>query len=294
MTFYLVRFLDKAAIIEEEQSSTKKQINPWRLATVTKVEEMKLIVNMIPIWFTTLPFGICVAQAATFFIKQGTTLDRTITKDFIIPPASIYALAAIGMIFSVTVYDRVLAPLSRKVMKNERGITILQRIGIGMIFSVATMIVAALVERKRLGLVEKNPTNGSLSMSVFWLAPQFLIIGIGDGFTLVGLQEYFYEQVPDSMRSLGIALYLSVIGAANFLSSVLITVVDHLSERGGKSWFGKDLNSSRLDYFYWLLAGITAVNLGVYGVVARRYSYKNVKKTTLAVGDCYEGNNNVV
>ncbi|GFP86293.1 protein nrt1/ ptr family 5.6 [Phtheirospermum japonicum] len=283
------KFLDKAAIIEEgRQNSTKKQ-NPWRLATVTKVEEMKLIINMIPIWLTTLPFGICVAQGSTFFIKQGTTLDRKITRDFTIPPASIYALAAIGMIITVVIYDKALEPFLRKVTGKERGINILRRIGIGMSFSVVTMMVAALVEKKRLNLVEKNPSEGSISMSVFWLAPQFLIIGIADGFALVGLQEYFYDQVPDSMRSLGIALYLSVIGAANFLSSLMITLVDRVTEKGGKSWIGKDLNSSRLDYFYWLLAGITTVNLCVYVIVARRYSYKNVRRTNVAVADCYGG-----
>ncbi|KAL0451097.1 UNVERIFIED_CONTAM: protein NRT1/ PTR FAMILY 5.7 [Sesamum latifolium] len=283
-----LKFLDKAAIIEDGQDSAEKK-KPWRLATVTKVEEMKLVVNMIPIWLTTIPFGICVAQASTFFIKQGTTLDRKITHDFMIPPASIYALAAIGMIISVTIYDKLLEPFLRRVTGHERGIKVLQRIGIGMIFSVLTMVVAALVERKRLNVVERNPLEGSVSMSVFWLAPQFLIIGIGDGFALVGLQEYFYDQVPDSMRSLGIALYLSVIGAANFLSSLLITLVDHVTEKGGKSWFGKDLNTSRLDYFYWLLAGITAGNIFIFAFVASRYSYKNVRKTTVAVADCYEG-----
>lgn len=159
-----------------------------------------------------------------------------------------------------------------------------------MVFSFVTMVVSALVERKRLSIVDKDPVKGSLSMSVFWLAPQFLIIGMGDGFSLVGLQEYFYDQVPDSMRSLGIGLYLSVLGVANFLSSFLITIVDRVTEKGGKSWFGKDLNSSRLDYFYWLLAAMIAVNFGVYVVVARRYSYKNVqKRAAVAVADCYEG-----
>lgn len=271
-----LKFLDRAAIVTDDE------INPWRLATVTKVEEMKLIVNMVPIWFTTLPFGICVAQAATFFIKQGATLDRKITQNFMIPPASIYAMAAIGMIFSVTIYDKILVPFLRKVTGNERGINILLRIGIGMIFSVATMVVAALVERKRLSIVEKNPLEGSVSMSIFWLVPQFIIIGVGDGFTLVGLQEYFYDQVPDSMRSLGIAFYLSVLGVANFLSSLLITLVDHVTGKCGKSWFGKDLNSSRLDYFYWLLAGITAVNLCAYTFLASQYSYKNTQITTSA------------
>ncbi|KAL2481599.1 Protein NRT1/PTR FAMILY 5.7 [Abeliophyllum distichum] len=285
-----LKFLDKAAIIDDYQNKEEKKQNnnPWRLATVTRVEEMKLVINLIPVWLTTLPFGICVAQASTFFIKQSTTMNRKIVHNFLIPPATVYALAAIGMIISVTFYDRLLVPFLRRVTGNERGVKILQRIGFGMMFSIITMVVAALVERKRLNIVEKNPLKGSISMSVFWLAPQFMIIGIGDGFALVGLQEYFYDQVPDSMRSLGIALYLSVIGAANFLSSLLITLVDHITEKGGKSWFGKDLNSSRLDYFYGLLAIITSVNLCVYLFVARRYSYKNVQKTTTAVADCNE------
>ncbi|PSS23784.1 Protein NRT1/ PTR FAMILY 5.7 like [Actinidia chinensis var. chinensis] len=289
-----LKFLDKAAIVEDKEDSNLKQQSPWRLATVTKVEELKLVLNMIPIWLATLPFGICVAQSSTFFIKQGTMLDRKIGRSFLIPPASLYALAAIGMIISVLLYEKVLLPFLRKATGNERGVKILQRIGFGMIFSVVTMIVAALVERKRLGLVEKNPLKGSTTMSVFWLAPQFLIIGFGDGFALVGLQEYFYDQVPYSMRSLGIAFYLSVIGVANFISSLLITIVDHVTENMGKSWFGKDLNNSRLDNFYWLLAIITAVNLSGYVVLARQYSYKNEQgRGAVAVVDCYEGGDGV-
>ncbi|OVA17763.1 Proton-dependent oligopeptide transporter family [Macleaya cordata] len=289
-------FLDKAAILEEEgdkedQGSIMKQQSPWRLATVTKVEELKLVLNLVPIWFSTLTFGLCVAQGSTFFIKQGATMNRKIgSNGFEIPPASIFSLAAVGMIITVTVYDRILVPLLRRLTGNERGINILQRIGIGMVFSSLTMIIAALVERKRLGVAEREIIQGggkgAISMSVFWLAPQFLIIGIGDGFTLVGLQEYFYDQVPDSMRSLGIAFYLSVLGASNFLSSFMITVIDDLTQSGGRnSWFGKDLNHSRLDKFYWLLAGMNALNLCVYMFIARRYSYKNVLRR-VAVADC--------
>ncbi|KAM0072687.1 putative proton-dependent oligopeptide transporter family, PTR2 family proton/oligopeptide symporter [Helianthus debilis subsp. tardiflorus] len=283
------KFLDKAAIIEEKYFSEKKQCDPWRLSTVTKVEELKLILNMIPIWLTSLPFGMCVAQSTTFFIKQGALMDRKITHRFALPPASIYGLAAFGMIFLVTVYDRILIPILRRITRTERGINILQRIGIGMVFSVITMIVSAIVEKKRLNVVQNDPLHGSATMSVFWLAPQFIFFGIADGFTLVGLQEYFYDQVPDSMRSLGIALYLSVIGAGNFLSSFLITIVDHATTKvSGESWFGKDLNSSRIDNFYLFLAAITAANLCVYVYVASRYSYKNVqKKTEVAVADCY-------
>lgn len=274
------RFLDKAAIIEDDENTTSEQKrNPWRLTTLTKVEEVKLILNLIPIWLTSITFGVCLAQASTFFVKQAATMNLNITDNFKIPSASIYSIGAIAMLISVTVYDKILVPFLRKSTGNERGINILQRIGFGMIFSVIAMSVAALVETKRL----KSPHP--MSMSVFWLAPQYIILGLGDGFTLVGLQEYFYDQVPDSMRSLGIAFYLSVIGVGSFMSSFLITAVDHVTEKSGKSWFGKDLSSSRLDNFYWLLAAMSGLNVCVYGLLARGYTYKNVERRVIVTAN---------
>ncbi|KAK7305801.1 hypothetical protein VNO77_43713 [Canavalia gladiata] len=52
-------FLDKAAIVEEKYIEQKD--NAWRLATVTRVEETKLILNVVPIWLTSLTVGVCVA-----------------------------------------------------------------------------------------------------------------------------------------------------------------------------------------------------------------------------------------
>ncbi|KAM1525297.1 hypothetical protein COP2_009989 [Malus domestica] len=249
-----LRFLDKAVIISAQNLAENP--SPWRLATVTKVEKMKFVLNLIPIWLATLPFGVCVAQSSTYFIKQGATMNREVANGFEVPPASIFALAAIGIIASVTIYEKLLVPILRRTTGNERGINILQRIGIGMIFSITTMVAAALVEKKLLGFVKSDPIKG-----------------------------VFYDQVPDSMRSLGIAFYLSVIGAGNFVSSFVITAVDHITDNGGKSWLGKDLNNSRLDRFYWLLACMAAANLCVYVFAARHYSYKNVQK--VAVADCF-------
>lgn len=239
---------------------------------MTKVEEVKLIINVIPIWLSTLAFGICATQSSTFFIKQAIIMDRHIAG-FILPPASMFSLTALTLIISITFYEKLLIPLLRRITGNQRGINILQRIGIGMLFSFITMTIAALVEKQRL-----DHNNNNKPMSVLWLAPQFIVIGIADAFTLVGLQEYFYDQVPDSMRSLGIAFYLSVIGVASFLNNLLITTVDTLAEDfSGKSWFGKDLNSSRLDRFYWLLASVTTVNICIFMVVAKRCPYKSVQ-----------------
>ncbi|KAJ1281540.1 hypothetical protein BS78_04G313300 [Paspalum vaginatum] len=262
-----LRFLDRAAVVEH--GAGEDAAGPWRLATVTRVEETKMVLNMVPIWVATLPFGMTAAQVSTFFIKQGTVMDRRLGSSFVIPAEFLFAMSALSMIATVAVYDRVLVPYLRRATGGERGITILKRVGIGMAFAVVALAVAALAERRRLG------SAAPASVSVFWLVPQFLLMGLGDGFALVGLQEYFYDQVPDNMRSLGVGLYLSVIGAGSFLSSLLITAADHASSRFCRaSWFAEDLNHSRLDLFYWLLVCIGAVNLVFYTVVTARYSYK--------------------
>ncbi|KAL2333299.1 hypothetical protein Fmac_014512 [Flemingia macrophylla] len=286
-----LRFLDKAAIFEEKHVEHKD--NPWRLATVTRVEETKLVLNVVPIWLTSLIVGICVAQGSTLFVKQAAGMNLKIGNSFKIPPASMASISAVGTIISVPIYDRIIVPILRKVTGNERGISILRRISVGLSLSVILMVVAALVEAKRLRMARHEAlTIGETSektMSVLWLVPQYLILGIGDSFSLVGLQEYFYDQVPDSMRSLGMALYLSVLGAGFFLSSFLIIIVDRVTGKNGKGWIGKDINSSRLDKFYWMLAVINALDFCVFLFLAKRYTYKTIQRRGMESDYCKNG-----
>lgn len=274
-----LRFLDKAAIMEhpkENEMESTNNPNPWRLQPVSQVESLKLVVNMVPIWLTGCGIGLCTSQAHTFFIKQAGSMDRRLPSNFEIPPASILLFGATAMMITLFIYDRMLIPILRRFTGNERGISVLQRIGIGMAISVSAMVMAALVERRRLA----SAATSSVKMSVFWLAPQFYILGIGESFSLVGLQEFFYDQVPDTMRSLGISFFLSVLGVSDFISSFLISISDRLtrSEGGKNGWFGKDLNTSHLDYFYWLIATISGISFCAYMLLAANYSYKKVEK----------------
>ncbi|KAG2406302.1 Protein NRT1/ PTR FAMILY 5.6 [Vigna angularis] len=276
-------FNANSSVGEFPVEDTEEKENPWRLATVTRVEETKLIVNVVPIWLTTLIIGVCIAQSQTLFVKQAAAMNLNIGHNFKIPAASMVSVTAICTMISVPTYDKIIVPVLRKVTGNERGISILRRIGIGLTLLLIIMVVAALVERKRLRMVgHEVVTEGGRkheTMSVLWLVPQYLMIGIGgDTLSIVGLQEYFYDQVPDSMRSLGIALYLSVFGVGYFLSSFLIIIVDNVTGKNGKSWIAKDINSSRLDLFYWLLAIINALNLCLFIFLAKRYTYKTVQR----------------
>ena len=72
--------------------------DPWRLCSLNQVEEVKLVLRLFPVWLSCLMFAIVVAQMNTFFVKQGSTLQRSITPHFIISPASLQALVGLTII----------------------------------------------------------------------------------------------------------------------------------------------------------------------------------------------------
>eukprot|EP00262_Sarcandra_glabra_P002527 TRINITY_DN1290_c0_g1_i2.p1 TRINITY_DN1290_c0_g1~~TRINITY_DN1290_c0_g1_i2.p1 ORF type:complete len:339 (-),score=44.13 TRINITY_DN1290_c0_g1_i2:15-1007(-) len=242
------------------------------------VEEAKGVLRLVPIWATCLIYAVVYAQYSTFFTKQGSTMDRKLTDSGLeIPAATLQTFMTITIIFFIPIYDRIFVPLVRKYTKIPSGLTMLQRIGTGIFLSVIAMVVAALVEMKRLktardfGLIDK-PTE-TVPMPVWWLVPQYVLYGFADGFAMVGLQEFFYDQVPDGLRSIGVSRYLSIFGMGSFLSGFLISAIDKITGEG-ESWFSNNLNKAHLDYFYWLLAGLSLIELGIYLYFAKSYIYK--------------------
>ncbi|CAM8962382.1 unnamed protein product [Rhodiola kirilowii] len=238
---------------------------------VHTTSNLRVIIRLIPIWTMLLTFAVIFQQPATFFTKQGMTMRRNIGSNFQIPPATLQSFITISIILLMPFYDKVFVPLTRLVTRTKTGISVLQRIGIGMILSILAMIIAALVESKRLRISNQIPPNESIPLSIFWLLPQYILLGISDIFTVVGMQEFFYSEVPVRMRTMGIALYTSVFGVGSFVSALLITLVEMFtaSEGGHGGWFADDMRQGRLDKYYWLLAVLSGVSLLVYIFLCR-------------------------
>ncbi|TQD81268.1 hypothetical protein C1H46_033200 [Malus baccata] len=276
-----LRCLDKAMIIDEQDASTKTR-NPWRLCSLNQVEEVKLVLRLIPIWLSCLMFGVIQAQLHTFFTKQSSTTIRSIGPHFQVPAASLQGLVGIAILIAVPIYDRVFVPVVRKHTGHPSGITVLQRIGIGLVLSILLMVVSALVEAKRLNIAKDynliDKPKAIIPMRVWWLLPQYLILGLADAFTTVGLQELFYDQMPEQMRSMGAAASMSVVGVGSFTSNWIISAVELITSRNGNKWLGDNINRAHLDYFYWVLAVLSTLNFCVYGVIASAFVYKKVER----------------
>lgn len=272
------RFLDKAAIKPSEMPNDVTVVNKWNLSTLTDVEEVKLVVRMLPIWATNIMFWTVYAQMTTFSVSQATTMDRHIGKSFQIPAASLTVFFVGSILLTVPVYDRVVVPLTRRLLKNPHGLTPLQRIGVGLVLSILAMVAAALTEIKRLRAARHygltNDPNAVIPLSVFWLVPQFFFVGSGEAFTYIGQLDFFLRECPKGMKTMSTGLFLSTLSLGFFFSSLLVTIV-HKVTGNKKPWLANNLNQGKLHDFYWLLAILSALNFLIFFVCAKWYVYKD-------------------
>ncbi|XP_068666710.1 protein NRT1/ PTR FAMILY 4.1-like [Aristolochia californica] len=227
----------------------------------SEVEETRTFLSLLPIFASTIMMNCCLAQLMTFSVQQGRAMDRTLSNGLKISPASLIGVPLTVMLISVPFYDRVILVLVRKFLHKEAAVQPLYRIGIGLILASASMAAAALVEVKRRGAAQE-----SVELSVLWLGWQYLLLGVSDMFTLAGMLEFFYTEAPHSMRSVCTALSWCSTAMGYFLSSLMVAVANSASGWLGKhQWLAKEnLNESRLELFYTLLAVLNFLNFFNY------------------------------
>ncbi|PON63698.1 Proton-dependent oligopeptide transporter family [Trema orientale] len=94
------------------------------------------------------------------------------------------------------------------------------------------MASAGILEVFRLKTVNKNDFYDVeyIPISIFWQVPQYFLVGFAEVFTFIGEYEFFYDQAPDSLRSLCSALFLTTYAGGNFLSTVLVSAVTKVND----------------------------------------------------------------
>lgn len=202
-------------------------------------------------------------------------MNAQITNTFQIPPASLQSIPYLMLIILVPLYETGFVPIARRFTSTDSGISPLSRIGIGLFTVTFSMVTAAMVEKKR----RSSAVHSDELISILWIAPQFLIFGLSEMFTAVGLIEFFYKQSLGGMQSFLTAMTYCSYSFGFFLSSLLVSLVNKLTTASGDSKGGwlmdNDLNKDRLDLFYWMLAGLSLLNFFNYLFWSRWYSHKS-------------------
>jgi len=285
------RFLDKAAVVEskgEVDGSGGAARDPWRLCSLQQVEEAKCVLRILPVWGTCIVYYVAFAQTNTYVILQAAQSDRRV-GGVEVPPASFTVFPMVALTVWIPLYDRLLLPWLRRLTGREEGITLLQRMGVGMVLSVVAMLISGMAEQRRRELAELHAaaSGGSMAesrvspMSAFWLVPQLAALGLSEAFNQVSQMEFYYKQFPENMRSVAGSLLFSGLALSSYLSGLLVTVVHRAtagSGDGDDGWLAEDLNRGKLDYFYFVIGFVGAVNFFVFLACAKWYRYKGMEE----------------
>ncbi|KAF0901424.1 hypothetical protein E2562_000305, partial [Oryza meyeriana var. granulata] len=275
-----LRFLDRAATATEEDYHAGNAKNPWRLCTVTQVEEAKCVLSMMPIWICTILYSVEFTQMSSMFVEQGAAMDTNILGLFKVPAASMSVFDVAGVLITLAFCHYVLVPVAARLTKNPRGVSELKRMGTGLVVALLGMVAAAIVEVHRLRsaaapLDHRHPgAGGRRAMSVLWQVPQYALIGASEVFMYVGQLEFFNVQSPDGVKSLGSSLCMASISLGNYASMVIVSAINGVTSRrqsSGARWIPADLNRGHLDRFFITLAALSAVDLVVFVVFARLF-----------------------
>ncbi|KAL2244192.1 protein NRT1/ PTR FAMILY 2.11-like [Sesamum indicum] len=286
------RFLDKAAIAapRDEIKPDGSVANPWRLCSLQQVEEVKCVLRVIPIWAAAILYH--VGEKQQYIVFQAMQSNRHVgTTSFQIPPATYNIFAMLTLTIWVPIYDRIIVPFLRRLTGKQGGITILQRMGIGIFLTIIESLVAGLVEAKRRDMAISRPMEGIhakrgavSSMSALWLVPQLFLGGLAEAFCAIGQVEFFYKQFPENMRSIAGSFFFCGMAVANYVNGFLISVVHRATEGSSTgNWLPEDLNKGRLDYFYYLVAALCVLNFCYFLVCAKWYRYKGAEGSVLDI-----------
>lgn len=272
-----LRYLNKACMIRRCEKDLRPDglaIDTWSLCTVRQVEELKALINVLPIWSTGIMIGVVMNQNA-FPVIQASTMERHIFPHFKLPAASFSIFGILTLTIWVAIYDRVLVPLISKYTKRQRGLTRKQRIGAGLALSCLATAVAAEVERHRRSIAIRegftNHPRGVVTMSARWLVPQHCLSGLAEAFNAIGQIEFYYSQFPKSMASIAVALFTLGFGLGSLIGSLIVTIMANVTKKGGVSWVASNLNKGHYDYYYLVLTIMSVVNFLYFLLCSKAY-----------------------
>ncbi|KAJ0581650.1 putative proton-dependent oligopeptide transporter family, MFS transporter superfamily [Helianthus annuus] len=254
-----LRFFNKACVLKDLNIDSSG-LDPWSVSNVEKVESLKSLIRVLPLWSTGILLFTTISQ--NFPTLQVKTMNRYVTSWFEIPAASFTIFMVLTLTIWIAFYDCILVPFIAKYTHEPRGFHPKTRMGIGLVISTGGMMVSAIVETKRRDFAGSNTTT---VMSAMWLVPQYALLGLAEALNSIGQIEFYYSELPKGMSSIAIAMFLVSNAISGLFGSLLIKVVDTITTKGGNiSWLSSDINKGHLDYYYWLLCFLNLLNFFYY------------------------------
>ncbi|TVU18851.1 hypothetical protein EJB05_34966, partial [Eragrostis curvula] len=273
-------FLNRAALITDGgvvAAADGSVARPWRVCTVQEVEDFKTLLRIMPLWSASIVLSVALGTQINFTVLQALAMDRALGGSFTVPASSVIIVILVSIVVAIGIFDRAVLPLCRRLTAGRRFPTPLQRIGAGHVLAIVSLAASAAVEHRRMATVhahgEEDHPRWVSPLSAMWLVLPLVLAGAGEALYFPGGVMLYYEEFPASLKNTSTGIVAVIIALGFYLSTALVGVV-----RRTTAWLPNNMNASRLDNLYWLLAVLLAVNFLYYLICAKLYRYQNVGK----------------
>ncbi|KAJ4888041.1 Protein NRT1/ PTR FAMILY 2.8 [Raphanus sativus] len=272
-----LRFVEKAAVITDpnELNEEGKAKNNWRLCSVEQVKNLKCVTGILPVWVTGIACFMLTDQQNIYGILQAIQMEKTFGHNFQVPAGWMNLISMITLAVWISLYECVILPIASLITGRKQRLTMKQRIQIGIVMGIVCMLVAGFLEKSRRAAALKKGSFVS-PVSIVMLLPQFMLAGLTEAFSAVALMEFLTVKMPEHMRAVAGAIFFLSSSIASYICTLLIIVIDSVTRKEGRSWLGdKDLNKNRLEYYFFIIGGVQAVNLLYFRFFASRFITEN-------------------
>ncbi|KAG1338102.1 protein NRT1/ PTR FAMILY 2.7 [Cocos nucifera] len=265
------RFLNRAALVEPKagaptDGSTSCPGRPP--CTVDQVEDLKSLLRLLPLVAAALPVSTIISTHSTLTTLQALAADRHLLPSAaagpLLPAGSVTVFVLTTAALSLPLLDRAAFPAWRAIARHPPSP--LQRIAVGHALNAVAIAGSALVEWSRLRALRSDPEP----IWVMWLVPPLVLLGLGEAFHFPGQVALYYQEFPETLKSTATAMFAFASGIGFYLSSGLIALVQRMT-----GWLQDDVNESRLDNVYWMLAGVGLINFVYFLVCASLYKQRS-------------------
>ncbi|KAG5604411.1 hypothetical protein H5410_025903 [Solanum commersonii] len=206
---YFNWLLNRACMIEDPERDLNPDgsaSNPWNLFSLERVESLKALLRVLPMWSTGFMISIIHYVLAYCFNNLG------------------YFLQSYFGPFAIKIYWK--AERAKSCDPNEDWFNSLL-----YVYGIVSHNRKNKTTNGNRGRDEDDP-NALVNMSAMWFVPQYALLGMAEVAHTVGQIEFFYSLLPKSMSSFASAMHTIGSVVSSLIGSIMVNSVDWLSSTG--------------------------------------------------------------
>ncbi|NXH21493.1 S15A3 protein, partial [Bucco capensis] len=279
----------RAHLWEAGDSLPNSRAQPGAPSPEEDLANFQVLARLLPVMLTFIPYWMVYFQMHSMYYLQGLHFhipnifqhgqDQPSTlQGYMFPDAWLLLANVVVLLALVPLKDLLIDPfLARQNLLPSA----LKRMTLGMFFSLISILLAALLERKQLWYLQHKQAVPQLiskelsptaTLPIWWQLPQYLLFGISELLASISSLEFAYTEAPKSMRGAIMGLFFFFSGVGSLLGWGLLSLLSlpthawmHCPKDSGS------INHCHMENYFFLLAGMQLVTCILFLWLSRCY-----------------------